>query len=178
MAARKPRTAPRGFAALTPAERRELGRRGGRHAQTSGNGHRFTAETARAAGQIAHAHGTAHRFDAVSGAIAGRLSREPLPNPRVPHGDLLDRLFVGGLSAVDLVLCVRDLLALGESLSTLHELRPATEPVVLTRADRQTLASHDVPEVVYWFLGVPAPSTRAPGKRRTAAAAAKRAREE
>lgn len=164
--------APRGFAAMTPAERREFGRQGGLRAHKTGKANRFTPETARAAGRLANAHGKAHRFDSVSGTIAGLLKRKPLPNPGVAHGDLLDRLLVGQLSAVDLVLCVRDLLALGESLSTLHELRPATEPIVLTRADRQALASHDVPAVVYQFLGIP---TRAA---RTATAAAARARAE
>ncbi len=108
----------------------------------------------------------------MAGRTSGNTTGKPLPNPGVAHGDLLDRLLVGQLSAVDLVLCVRDLLALGESLSTLHELRPATEPIVLTRADRQALASHDVPAVVYQFLGIP---TRAA---RTATAAAARARAE
>lgn len=42
---------PRGFACLTPERRREIARAGGRAAQASGRGHRYTADEARAAGK-------------------------------------------------------------------------------------------------------------------------------
>lgn len=41
----------RGFAALSPEQRREMASAGGKAAQASGRGHRFTVEEARAAGQ-------------------------------------------------------------------------------------------------------------------------------
>jgi hypothetical protein len=43
-------TAPRGFAALTPAQRAEVSRKGGRAAQASGYANTFTKRSARAAG--------------------------------------------------------------------------------------------------------------------------------
>lgn len=55
--------APRrhGFAALTPEQRRELGRRGGKRSHELGRGHRFDSESASAAGKIPHQRGTAYR---------------------------------------------------------------------------------------------------------------------
>lgn len=45
---------PRGFAALTPEQRRDIASQGGRAAHASGNAHEFTAEEARAAGSKRH----------------------------------------------------------------------------------------------------------------------------
>ena len=41
----------RGFAAMSPERRAELGRMGGKAVQASGKGHRFTSEEAREAGR-------------------------------------------------------------------------------------------------------------------------------
>lgn len=49
--------APRGFAALTPERRRELGVMGGKKAQATGRAHRWTVEEARAAGKKGAAAG-------------------------------------------------------------------------------------------------------------------------
>lgn len=40
---------PRGFAALTPQQRRDIAIQGGRAAHASGNAHQYTSEEARAA---------------------------------------------------------------------------------------------------------------------------------
>ncbi len=45
-----PKRRPRGFASLTPEQRREAARLGGLASQASGRAHRFTREEARAAG--------------------------------------------------------------------------------------------------------------------------------
>ena len=42
--------APRGFAAMDPAQQRRIASEGGRAAHASGNAHEFTSEEARAAG--------------------------------------------------------------------------------------------------------------------------------
>src|SRR5437879_10224180 len=56
----------RGFAAMDPAKKREVSRRGGKAAQLKGTAHRFTKDEARAAGRkgglSAQQKGTAHRF--------------------------------------------------------------------------------------------------------------------
>jgi general stress protein YciG len=46
-----PEKGPRGFAALTPEQRREIASMGGKAAHAQGRGHRFTSEEARAAGR-------------------------------------------------------------------------------------------------------------------------------
>jgi general stress protein YciG len=52
---------PRGFAALTPEQRREIARKGGKRAHALGRAHRFDSEAASAAGKIPHQRGTAYR---------------------------------------------------------------------------------------------------------------------
>jgi uncharacterized protein len=42
---------PRGFAAMTPEQRREIATRGGLGLQASGKAHRYTSEEAQAAGR-------------------------------------------------------------------------------------------------------------------------------
>lgn len=65
-------TKPRGFAALTPEQRKALGRKGGRAAHERGTANRFTAETASQAGRIPHENGTAHRWNSDQAREAGR----------------------------------------------------------------------------------------------------------
>ena len=48
----KKRGRGRGFASMTPEQRRELASRGGRACQAKGVGYRWTRETAAAAGRI------------------------------------------------------------------------------------------------------------------------------
>jgi general stress protein YciG len=52
---------PRGFAALSPEQRREIARKGGRRAHALGRAHRFDSESASAAGKIPHQRGTAYK---------------------------------------------------------------------------------------------------------------------
>lgn len=52
---------PRGFAALSPEQRREIARKGGKRAHALGRAHRFDSEAASAAGKIPHQRGTAYR---------------------------------------------------------------------------------------------------------------------
>ncbi len=65
--------ARRGFAALSPDERRRLGSKGGLASQASGTANRFTTETARLAGRTPHANGTAHKWTSEEAREAGRL---------------------------------------------------------------------------------------------------------
>ena len=53
----------RGFAALTPEQRRDVASQGGRAAHASGNAHQFTSEEARAAGSKRHANAARRRAD-------------------------------------------------------------------------------------------------------------------
>lgn len=62
----------RGFASLTPEQRKALGRKGGRAAHERGTANRFNAETASAAGRIPHENGTAHRWSSEQAREAGR----------------------------------------------------------------------------------------------------------
>lgn len=75
---------PRGFAAMTPEQRREVGSRGGRRAHESGNAHRFTPETASAAGKIPHERGTAHQWTPEEASEAGRKGGM---SKRAPRGE-------------------------------------------------------------------------------------------
>ncbi len=63
---------PRGFAALTPEQRRALGSKGGRTAHARGTANKFTPESASAAGRIPHERGTAHKWSAEEAREAGR----------------------------------------------------------------------------------------------------------
>jgi uncharacterized protein len=76
---------PRGFAALTPDERRALGSKGGRTAHARGTANKFTSESASSAGRIPHERGTAFRWtsDQARDAArkgAARRSRNPESN--------------------------------------------------------------------------------------------------
>ncbi len=66
----------RGFAALTPEQRRELGRLGGISVHRRGVAYRFTSDSARLAGRkggkAAQARGAATHFTSDSGREAGR----------------------------------------------------------------------------------------------------------
>ncbi len=64
---------PRGFAAMSPEKRRELGSRGGKTAHARGVANTFTSETAREAGRIPHERGTAHKWSSEEAAAAGKL---------------------------------------------------------------------------------------------------------
>ena len=63
---------PRGFAALTPDQRRALGSKGGRTAHSRGTANKFTPESASVAGRIPHERGTAHKWTADEAREAGR----------------------------------------------------------------------------------------------------------
>jgi general stress protein YciG len=77
----------RGFAAMTPEQRRALGSKGGRIAHARGTANRFNSETASAAGRIPHERGTAYRWSsdeareaARKGASVVRRRRSSLPD--------------------------------------------------------------------------------------------------
>ncbi|MBI2387999.1 MAG: stress-induced protein [Deltaproteobacteria bacterium] len=76
---------PRGFAALTPEQRRALGSKGGRTAHQRGTANKFTSESASSAGRIPHERGTAFRWTsdqarAAARKGAARRSRSPDPS--------------------------------------------------------------------------------------------------
>ena len=66
----------RGFAAMSPEQRRKIASTGGRASQAKGTGHKFTSAEARAAGakggKLAHALGRAHEFTAEEARAAGK----------------------------------------------------------------------------------------------------------
>ena len=75
---------PRGFAALTPEERRALGSKGGRTAHARGTANKFTSESASSAGRIPHERGTAFRWtsdQARDAARKGAARRSRNPDP-------------------------------------------------------------------------------------------------
>ena len=63
---------PRGFANLTPEQRRALGSKGGRTAHERGTANKFTPETASVAGRVPHERGTAHKWTTEEARAAGR----------------------------------------------------------------------------------------------------------
>ncbi len=71
----------RGFAAMTPAQRRAIASKGGRAAQAKGTAHRWTAEEAAEAGhkggKASQDSGAGNSFDSESGrkAVAKRRKR-------------------------------------------------------------------------------------------------------
>lgn len=75
----KKKSKPRGFAALSPEQRREIAAKGGRTAQRKGVAHRWTAaeavEAGRKGGTVAQERGSGYRFDSESGAAAARKRR-------------------------------------------------------------------------------------------------------
>jgi uncharacterized protein len=66
----------KGFASLSPEQRRKIASMGGRAAQRSGKAHRFSHDEAVAAGRkggrIAQERGTGYSWDSLSGAKASR----------------------------------------------------------------------------------------------------------
>ena len=66
----KPRL--RGFAAMTPEQRRALGSKGGTTAHARGTANKFTPETASVAGRKPHENGTAHKWTSEEAREAGR----------------------------------------------------------------------------------------------------------
>ena len=63
---------PRGFARLTPEQRRALGSKGGRTAHERGTANKFTSDIASRAGKIPHQKGTAHHWTSEQAREAGR----------------------------------------------------------------------------------------------------------
>jgi hypothetical protein len=63
---------PRGFARLTPEQRRALGSKGGRTAHERGTANKFTSDVASRAGKIPHEKGTAHHWTSEQAREAGR----------------------------------------------------------------------------------------------------------
>lgn len=76
----KPRL--RGFAAMTPGQRRELGSKGGRTAHARGTANKFTPETASIAGRRPHENGTAHKWTSEEAREAGRKGGSALRRRR------------------------------------------------------------------------------------------------
>jgi hypothetical protein len=72
---------PRGFAAMTPEQRRLHGSKGGKVAHERGTANRFTSDSASAAGKIPHEKGTAYRWTSEEARAAGRKSKG-VPRPR------------------------------------------------------------------------------------------------
>jgi general stress protein YciG len=68
----QPKSSGRGFASMTPEQRRALGSRGGKTAHERGTANRFTPETASVAGRVPHERGTAHKWTADEAREAGR----------------------------------------------------------------------------------------------------------
>ena len=62
----------RGFAGLSPEQRRALGSKGGKTAHERGTANKFTPETASVAGRIPHENGTAHTWTSEEAREAGR----------------------------------------------------------------------------------------------------------
>lgn len=63
---------PRGFAALTPEQRQEIGSKGGKTSQARFTANRFTSRTAAEAGKKAQANGNAHKWTSEEAREAGR----------------------------------------------------------------------------------------------------------
>lgn len=73
---------PRGFAAMTPEERRALGSKGGKTAHQRGTANKFTPETASVAGRRPHVNGTAHKWTSEEAREAGRKGGSALRRRR------------------------------------------------------------------------------------------------
>jgi hypothetical protein len=74
----------RGFARLTPEQRRALGSKGGRVAHERGTANRFDSESGSAAGRIPHERGTAYRWSSAEASAAGRKGAN-VPRKRKPR---------------------------------------------------------------------------------------------
>jgi hypothetical protein len=84
---------PRGFARLTPEQRRLLGSKGGRTAHARGTANRFTSEVASRAGKVPHVRGTARHWTTEQareagkkGGVAARRKRHQAPEPAPDAG--------------------------------------------------------------------------------------------
>ena len=77
-------TAPRarGFAAMTPEQRRALGSKGGQAAHARGTANKFTPESASVAGRKPHENGTAHKWSSEEAREAGRKGGSALRRRR------------------------------------------------------------------------------------------------
>lgn len=73
---------PRGFAAMTPEERRNLGSKGGKTAHQRGTANKFTPESASVAGRRPHINGTAHKWTSDEAREAGRKGGSALRRRR------------------------------------------------------------------------------------------------
>lgn len=73
---------PRGFAALSPEDRRRLGSKGGRLAHERGTANKFTPESASIAGRKPHENGTAHKWSSEEAREAGRKGGSALRRQR------------------------------------------------------------------------------------------------
>lgn len=82
-AAAAPAPRPRGFAGMTPEERRALGSKGGKTAHARGTANKFTPETASIAGRRPHINGTAHKWTSEEAREAGRKGGSALRRRRV-----------------------------------------------------------------------------------------------
>ena len=72
----------RGFAAMTPEERKALGSKGGKTAHERGTANKFTPETASVAGRRPHENGTAHKWTSEEAREAGRKGGSALRRRR------------------------------------------------------------------------------------------------
>ena len=78
----KPSAARRGFAAMTPAQRADIARRGGQAAQAAGTGHQWTPTTAAEAGRkggLAASKDRQRMSDI--GRKGGKARKRPTPGP-------------------------------------------------------------------------------------------------
>ena len=80
----QPAVAPRlrGFAGMTPEQRRALGSKGGRTAHERGTANKFTPESASVAGRRPHENGTAHKWTSEEARAAGRKGGSALRRRR------------------------------------------------------------------------------------------------
>ncbi len=85
-------TQRRGFAAMTPEQRREIGRLGGVAAHERGSAHHFTSEEAREAGRkggkACQESGQAPRFTSDSAREAGRRGGAAVSRDRAHMADI------------------------------------------------------------------------------------------
>ncbi len=72
----------RGFAAMSPEDRKRLGSKGGRTAHERGTANKFTPESASVAGRRPHENGTAHKWTSEEAREAGRKGGSALRRRR------------------------------------------------------------------------------------------------
>ncbi len=81
-----PAARPRGFAAMSPEDRRKLGSKGGKTAHSRGTANKFTPESASVAGRRPHQNGTAHKWTSEEAREAGRKGGSALRRRRSQPG--------------------------------------------------------------------------------------------